>query len=228
MAKSKISRKQLLNEPDEFLTLSHRMIQFAIAHRSRLLAVLIGVVVLVFTLAGIGYVNRRAENKAFALLQKNVSQYQMALQTNGAQEAYRAVEKEFSTLVDNYARRQGGKLAGLHLADICFRAGEFDRALALYEKAQGNFEGQPFYQHLIWNCLGYVHQSRQDYDQAIGFFEKTATAAAAELQAEALFNLGQLYARTGRDQKRVEVLKKILADHSESIYVDIVREDLES
>ena len=46
------------------------------------------------------------------------------------------------------------------------------------------------------------------------------------MKSDALFNLGILYAEIGLNDKSVEAFKKIVADHSDSVYYEVVRERL--
>jgi hypothetical protein len=46
------------------------------------------------------------------------------------------------------------------------------------------------------------------------------------IKDEALFNLGELYAETGDQDKSINAFKKILSDHSGSMYTEIVKEKI--
>jgi ABC-type enterochelin transport system permease subunit len=66
--KKKVSRKQLLKEPDEFLTLSARLFQFVVKNKYQMLAALGGVILIVLTVSGWSYHSRQRANESLAQL----------------------------------------------------------------------------------------------------------------------------------------------------------------
>ena len=70
--KRKKTRKELLKEPDEFLTLTGRVIEFAVDHKNQLIYGLGIVLALAIILSGIRFFSIRAENKAAAMLNQSL------------------------------------------------------------------------------------------------------------------------------------------------------------
>lgn len=76
MAKKKrVTRKQLLKEPDEFLTVSAKTIQFMANNRRLVFGVAIGVVVAALAVAGLRYSSQVSERKAYALFEQGRIRY---------------------------------------------------------------------------------------------------------------------------------------------------------
>ena len=78
MAKKKPTRKELLKEPDEFLSFSRKMLMFAADHKKGIIvsaSVFFGLLV---AIAGYRYYEFRAEKRAFALLQEATGTYAAA------------------------------------------------------------------------------------------------------------------------------------------------------
>jgi TolA-binding protein len=44
------------------------------------------------------------------------------------------------------------------------------------------------------------------------------------LQDDVLFHLGELYAKLGQNDKSAETFQRILSDHPESVYANLVRQ----
>jgi tetratricopeptide (TPR) repeat protein len=78
----------------------------------------------------------------------------------------------------------------------------------------------------ILSSLGYAYEQQQEYSKAISYFEKISTAPGQILRDEALFHLGRLYNKSGQPQKSKEAYQKILSDHPDYIYIDIVKEQI--
>ena len=222
--KKKVSRKKLLKEPDEFITLSGKIIQFAMEYKTHFtygIGILVALAVLI---AGYRFFTIRSENKSLALLDRAVSTYQTALRTQDIQRAYQAVIKDFRMILDKYGNKEGGKLARVTFANICFDAGEYSEAIKLYEESLKNFEHQPMIYNLILSGLGYANEQLNEHQRAVTYFEKIVARDDKILGDEALFNLGMLYEKLGEKSKSENAFQQIISDFPDSMYIDIIKE----
>jgi tetratricopeptide (TPR) repeat protein len=225
MAKrKKISRKKLLKEPDEFITFSGRMFQFTMEHKTQLTYAVSIVIALIVLLSGYRFFALRSENKALALLDQATEKYQAALQDQDLNAAYRAVSGDFQIILNKYGSKEGGKLAQVMFANICYDAGEYGKAVELYKKSLKNFENYPLIQNLILSGLGYAHEQLNENQLAASYFEQIAASDVQILRDEALFNLGVLYDKLGENEKSAKAFNRIMSDHQDSVYIDMVKE----
>jgi tetratricopeptide (TPR) repeat protein len=220
------SRKRDLNNPDEFISFWTKLFDFVTAHKVQVSCAFGALLVLLIIGAASFYYLRKSENKAFSLLQEGIVKYQSLLKTEGPDKALKGTEKDFERIINNYSQRQGGILARLYYADMCFSAKEYDKAITLYNPLLAEFKDEPFLKNLVLNGLGYCYEAKKDYKTASGYFEMVATAPDYPVKDEALFNLGEMYAAAGNKDKSIRAFKKILSDYPESIYTEIVREKL--
>lgn len=227
MAKKKrITRKQLLKEPDEFLTFSRRLIRFAVEYKTQISLILGVLCILILAGLGIQYFLSKSESRAFVMLEQGVTRYKTILKESGPDRAYREVEKDFQMILKKYSGNDGGKLARVTYANICYNGGDTDRAIVLYNKAVDDFHDNLYIKHLILCSLGYCHEKKKDYNTAAKYFAMIASKPDAIMKDEALFNLGRLYSETGDNTRSMEAFKKILSDYTDSIYIELVRERL--
>ena len=224
--KIKISRKQLLNEPDEFITLSSKLLKFIIDHKSQITIAVSVIFLFLLAFSGWRYFLNKAEDKASISLDRNIIRYESVKMKEGADKAYLEVEKDFQLLLKKYSGRHGGKLARVVFANICYNAGKADEAIALYKKSLRDFDDKPFINNLILNSLGYAYEKKGDYAGAIQYFEMTAQGPQPDLKNEAWYNLGRLYSREGDIEKSSKAYNKIVSDFTNSIYFDLVKEKL--
>ena len=89
--KRKKTRKELLKEPDEFITFSGKLIQFAAEHRTHITYALGIILSLAVIISGIRFVSIRSENNASILLDKGLSQYNSLRNTEKPDDVYLAV-----------------------------------------------------------------------------------------------------------------------------------------
>jgi tetratricopeptide (TPR) repeat protein len=220
----KLTRKQLFKEPDEFITFSGKLIQWLTTYKQQ--AVIGAGVVIVVLLATAGFQTylRHAETKASALLAESLDQYKQAMNANDPVKAYQAVEKSFARILDDYSARPMGKVAGIEFADICFRAGEFDKAISLYNTGLDNFSSPPFYKNRILSGLGYSFDGKKDYESAVKYFEMLTTSADNPLKDLSFFNLASVYEKMGNKEKSKAIFTQLATDFPNSMYFEIAKE----
>jgi tetratricopeptide (TPR) repeat protein len=173
---------------------------------------------------GMIYGIKKSEDKAFALLQQGINNYQTKLKTNTPETAYLDAKKDFQAIMDKYSNRAGGKLAGFIYANICYTEKDYDKAIALYHQSLSNFNGELFIKDLILNGLAYTYKAKKDYKSAAKYFEIIASEPDYTIKDEALFNLGEIYAAMGDHEKSITAFKQIISDHSGSMYTELVKE----
>ncbi len=218
MTKKRVTRKQLLKEPDEFITFSNRMIKFGVAYKQQLM-IAVGVfcaAVLVFV--GMQYVSGRSQARAFNLLENAIAKYDRAFVKDGPEKALEAVAADFELILKKYGSNAGGQLARVTFAQYNYAAGMSDRAIRLYGTALADFNDDPLYRAMIVSGLGYAYTLKGDLQKAISNFELVVSGSVSGFKSDALFNLGLLYAQTGQKVKSVESFKRISDEYPESFY----------
>lgn len=227
MAKrKKKTRKQLLKEPDEFITFTAKVFRFAIDHKYQLFGALAGLTTLIVLVSGIQYFSYKAELEAFTLLSQSQTKYQALVKEIGPQKALIRVTKDFELILEKYANQEAAKIARVVYANLCHKAGDLEKAIALYNRSFDDFKSNPLFKNLIRSGLGYVYEDKKDYKSAAKYFEMIASETDSVMRGEALFNLGRLSAATRDYDKSKAAFKKILTDHSDSMYLELVKERL--
>jgi len=227
MAKGKkISRKKLLNEPDEFINLSAKLVRLAVEYKKQLMVlacIVVGLVAIGFI---IHFLSVRAETKAFALFDQSLKTFGTRLQEDGPGKALQAVDKDFETLLTKYSRKNAAKLGRVIIANLYYNSGRTDEAIALYHKALDDFKDNIFYHNLILSGLGYAYEKKKNYGEAIKYFEMIAAGHDPFMKDGAIFNLGLLYSLAGEMEKSMDAFKKIVTDHTDSIYFKLAQEKI--
>ncbi len=216
-----VTRKKLLKEPDDFFTISGKLIEFGTRFRKELA---IGVCVLLVLVAGISamrYFNDKRELKGFAALNSVTTVYNQLKTDQTDEKAYAAVKTDFDKLLDDFGNKSAGKIGRVIFASICQDAGEYDQAEALYQKALTHFDDDPFYGPLIRMNLGHAAAAKGDLDAAKIYFEKITSTEDTAVAAEALFNLAVIYEKNGDTDKARTLFKKIADEYEQSIFSTI-------
>jgi tetratricopeptide (TPR) repeat protein len=226
MAKGATTRKQLLKEPDQFITFSGKLIAFGRSHIKPILICAGAILVLLLTAATVRQVSDRNENRASELVAKAVNKYSAALQDTDPRTAYDRVKTDFADIFDGWGSKNAVKIARIVYGDICYHADDADTAIAMYTRALDDFGHSPALKNLIRSGLGHAYVLKKDYAQSIRYFEMIAAEKEKTMQSGALFNLAWLYEATGDKEKSATFYKRLLSDFPDTMYTDLVREQV--
>ena len=187
MPTKKKTRKQLLKEPDEFITFTGKAIAFVTEYQKQISYTLCAIVAIALILFGYRLFAQRAETKAFSILGQTQSKYETLKKTSSATEAYSQVSEAFQSIIKKYGGNAGCKLARVIYANISFDAQQYEEAIALYKQSLSDFKDDKFVYNLIISNLGYAYQRVGDEQNAAAYFEKAATATKNHIRQEAHF-----------------------------------------
>ena len=228
MAKKRVtrSRKRQLEEPDKFISFTAKIVEIVAKYKTFLLSVAIAIMLIIVAISSFYYYSDRAESKASVMLANSLAKYEKIKTEQGAVKAYREVSDDFIQIVENNWGKDRAKLAMVMFGNICYNAGEFDRATELYNKALSGFENNPFVKNLIFNGIAYSREGKKDYNTAVEYFNKILSGPDDKIKDETLFNLGRLYAIMGNKEKSIEAFNKIISEHKNSGYLDLAKEKM--
>ena len=225
MAKQKrVTRKQLLKEPDEFITTTGRIIGWARQYTRQAAYAAGAFFLFLVVIAGYRYFSNSAENKAFLLLDQAVGNYEDTKSGMNALAAYESAREDFEYIIRKYDNTEGGKLATVVFAGISYDADDVERAIQLYETALTYFRSDSTYQNFLWSGLGYAYEKNQDVRMAISCFEKIAGGEDPVVKDVALFNMGRLYHKLGDTAKSNQAYERLATEYTDSIYYQLAME----
>lgn len=226
MAKKRLTRKQLLKEPDEFITTTGRVIAWTKANTK---AMIIGVVLFFALIIGVsvyGYINEKRSNTAHMMYGQAVAKYQEQAAQKSEAEALSAVSEDFNALIDTYGSLPAGQLGRIFYGHISMAAKAYDQAISHYQKALDDLRGDSSLAHIILNGMATAYQQKGEYPQAVENYRKIVDGPGSMLKDAALFNLGMLYKQLGKPEESRKAYQQLSTDFPNSMYADIVREKI--
>jgi predicted negative regulator of RcsB-dependent stress response len=224
MAKKRVTRKELVKEPDEFITLTGKVIQWS---RSNLKSLIYGICVffgIILLISGYRFYSGQRAAAASALFSKSLIAYQEAEADKDPGKALNLVRPDFERLINEYGGTAEGRMGRMVYAHLLLNGHAVDEAIAAYEKALGDFNGDPSLRNTILDGLATAFMEKGDNGAAIGYLEKIVAGQSPMLKDSALFNLGRLYRQTGDAQKSQNAYSRLAADFPESMYAEMARE----
>ncbi len=222
--KKKISRKELLKEPDEFLTFSARAIQFGLEHKRLISYGAIGLVAIIAVLGLIRYFLNLSERRAYAVFEEGLTRYVAQVSGEESPESKKIAEEKFAEVLKNHASTNAAGLSLPLYADMYYQEGSYDKAIELYEKAIDAFPDDNSLRKMIWNGLGYAYEGKKDYKNAAQYFQKITSSEGGLLKADAYYNLGRMYEAMNEREKAREAYDHVVQEYPDSIHRQIAEE----
>jgi tetratricopeptide (TPR) repeat protein len=226
MAKKRVTRKQLLKEPDEFITTTGKLISWARAHTRQLLVgsgLFLGLLVLV---AAYGYYQQKQSDAAIMLYSQAMAKYQNAGGENEPAAGLAAAQSDLERLTSEYGGQPAGKLGRIMYGNLSLAAQARDEAVAIYTSALKDFGSDISFANFICNGLGSAYSQKGDFASAIKYYEKIVNSTSPVLKDSALFHLGRLYEAMGQSDKSQEAYRQLGTDFPDSMFAEMAKEKI--
>lgn len=231
MANKKISRKELLKGPDEFLTLSSRAATFFGNHLRELKIVGIAVaVILLGYLSVYGYLrhtNKKGQ-EAYNLAYDAVND---AYTAGAKSEPAATPEKDdlgqaeglFEQVIDEYGLSKAARLALAQVGHIKFGQEKYDDAIHYYDRFTEEMSGHKEYQDLTSLALASCYGAKGDVKKAITILTPLADDTANPFRETAMLSLERLYRLDNQPDKAHEILVKFVEEYKSSPFLQMAK-----
>jgi len=224
MPNKKVSRKKLLNEPDEFISTTGKAIEFLKTHqRQVVLASTIALIVVAAVAGGFTYL-RWQEGKALAVQGQAMQMYQEAYRTSmenpaaEKKEDYQKALDKFKESLSVYSRGRAGQVSEIFIGHCYYAMKEYDQAQAAYAKCM---EG-PF-RNLALNGMAYIFEAKGDYPKALENFQKNMEDRNQPYQLESMLGAARCYEALKQKPKALEIYERALAQAPKSTMAEFMR-----
>ena len=216
MARQRITRKELLRQPDQFLTRSARVIAWAEMNATSILYGA-GAVILAVILVGGWFVwrtNRHTRAEALLYEAMNAGANGEVVQQVASQNDQ--MVQALQSLVRDYGGTPAAIQAYWNLGRLYFARGEYVASLQAYEQARSRLSAdnqEALMGAMISLNMAYAEEAQGACEQALRNFETVLTAPAATwLRSEAYLGMGRCHEQSGVPGKAAEVYDRALTD----------------
>ena len=215
MARKRITRKELLRQPDQFITRSARIIEWAEANASSILYG-IGAVILAGALVGGWFVwQANRYHQAEALLYEAINAGDNSDTLQNTSQPNPMVEA-LQTLVRDYDRTPAAAQAYWHLGRLYFVRADYVAAVEAYEQARqrlSNNNQSALMRALISLNMAYAEEAQGACARALENFQAVLQAPTATwLRGEAYLGMGRCHEQSNAPEMAAEVYNRALAD----------------
>lgn len=212
MAEKKLTRKELLKEPDEFLTTTGAVIKFV---RENPKTAIIGcTIVVACLLAVLGYFAYQKYG--------NVASHE---QFEKAFEEYQALERapqpatgeqldqlaaKFAAVARDYPTFPAGEMALLYEGHVLYNKKDFTGALERYTKMQGTSMVKTGLGPLVLYHIAMTRMAMNDYEQAALIFDQLSKDTNSPYRREAYAAIARIYESSGKNKEAVQAYRQYL------------------
>jgi predicted negative regulator of RcsB-dependent stress response len=162
MAK-KISRKDLLKQPDQFLSSTDKAMLFFTNNRSTVIGTILTIVVGGLSL--VGYQNyQQSQTMKFEAMYFDMEEIIKIEDAKGSNP-----ESQLLNIRDQISDKSHRNRASLLLADVYFHNGDFDKAKSTYQDIRNNSQDLNYQMANVG--LAYTHEALGNYNKAIDLFK---------------------------------------------------------
>jgi len=231
VANKKISRKELLKGPDEFLTLSGRAVAFLGDHLRELKIVGIAVaVILVGYLSVYGYMRhtnkkgQEAYNLAYnALIDASTPDSESEAGALPENVDIKEAEALFAQVIDEYGMSKAARLALPQVGHIKFTQKEYDEAIRYYDRFTEKISGHKEYEDLTSLALASCHEAKGELKEAISILTPLVENPANPFRETAMLSLERLYRLDHQPDKAHGILEKFVQEYRTSPFLPMAK-----
>ncbi len=225
MDKRKISRKELLKGPDEFMTLSEKVARFVSEHgkvfKTGGTALAAALLVYLGVTSYIGYINKKGQtayNKAYHEVVDSLNQKPEKRDLGKAKEL-------FGEVIEDYGISKVSLLAQPQIAYLQYQEKKYDEAISLYN-AFLKEDPPAEYREMARLAVAACYEEKGDFTRAIDICRGIYSAPSSLFREEAMLSLARLYRLSNQKDKANEILEKFLEEFKNSPYFPLAKAHL--
>lgn len=212
MVEKKVTRKELLKEPDEFITLSGRALQFARQNPRTVTGVCIAVVAAIVAAAVIYGYQQRMKTLSHEQFQKLYPEYRLAMDAKepAPNEKLEQLFKRFDAVAQEFPNQVGGEMALLYSAHLLYKMSDYKGALDRYTRMQSTSLVEKGLGSLLLYHLAMTRLALKEYDEAKSLFDTLSTDTNSPYRREALVAIAGIYEAMGKNKEAVQAYRQYL------------------
>jgi predicted negative regulator of RcsB-dependent stress response len=211
MPAQKVSRKELLKSPDEFITTTARVLRWLKDNTRWVAAAAIAVIVVGAAIAGWGVYRDRREGQAQELEAQAYQLYRNATEQTDEASSKDLLAKaadRFREVIQEFDGTQAALMARIYRGYSTYALGRYDEAIRDYESAlkAGPKEGMKV---LALQGLGYALMAKGDLDHAIEVFRRLQQQGGVAFERTARWNIARCLEKQGKKKEALQIYKEI-------------------
>lgn len=213
--KKRISKKELLKKPDEFITLSTRTLDWVKNNASKAIWIVSGLVLLLVLYFGYTTYRNRQERLGH-------EKYFSSLEITDPDQKLKKLEE----MIKDFPRTKAAHSAWVTIGHLYYQKKDFPRAVYYYQLALNNGKFPMTFKTLILGNLAYAYEQKGDLQQAAKTLSEIAQGQGNFLKEDSLLNLARVYQKMGKKTEAKATYLNFLKSFPQSVYGNMVKDRL--
>ncbi|MCB2191210.1 MAG: hypothetical protein KQI62_06565 [Deltaproteobacteria bacterium] len=208
---AKVDRKKLLKEPDEFITLSDRVIRWSKENLNKVLWGATVVALIVAAALGLKTYFDWREQTAATELAAVMSGYAAAVEGKLDKDQSAKLATDLAKVTDDYGSTPAGMQARLALGDLRLGLSQWDQAQQVFEALTQEGDLGADLAPLAFHGLGQALEGKKKYKDAVQAYEQAIAVAGPNLGQIYKLDQARVLAASGDTQAAARIYKEILS-----------------
>jgi tetratricopeptide (TPR) repeat protein len=246
----KLSRKEI-KQPDEFITVTHQVIDFIMQYKVALAVtagLIVVLIVIVTTVASYTKnTEKQAQNAIYAAMKDYYAEVKdpkaeadkeasadKAVKANSdavtyatASEKWQAAAKKLEDFHSRFPSSNTGKLSMLYIGNSYYELADYAKAIEWYEKFIQAVPSTHEFVLLAYNSLGYSYEQKGEYQKAIDAYKKIVDQSKMLMDEQAYLNMGRCYEQLKAYDKAIEMYENIKNKFPQSVKITELRDKID-
>ncbi len=207
----KKTRKELLKEPDEFISFSSRVIRHARENpKNYAMGAILAVLIVLGVLVWFAYQSHR-EVASHEMFEKAYQSYEeVARQDSVAKEKLDKVLAQLDDVAKDYGSLPPGEMALLYSGHVLCKKNDYKGALDRYTRMQETTLVRSGLGPLVMYHLAMTRMALEDYDQALVLFDQLSKDNNSPYRREAFSSIAKLYELMNKNKEAVQAYRQYL------------------
>jgi len=213
--KKKISRKELLKKPDEFITFTTRSLNWVKENSSIVIWVGSGIILLLILYFGYSTYRNRQEKLGH-------EKYFSSLEITDSDQKLKKLEE----IIKDYPRTKAAYASRVTSGHLYYQKKDFSKAVIAYQSALHKGKFPTAFKNLILGNLAYAYEQKGDFPQAAKTFSEITQGQDDLLKEDSLLNLARVYQKMGKKAEAKTTYQNFLKLFPKSVYANMVKDRL--
>ena len=212
MAEKRVTRKELLKAPDEFISTTGQVFQF-VRERPRLVGIAsVVALVCVLALAGFFAYKKQQQTKSHELFERAAGEYEALTRgpTPPTSEQLDKLFAEFDSISKNHPSSTSGEMALLYSGHVLYSKKDYQGALARYTQFQSTSLSKSGLEPLVMYHIATTRFALKEYEEAKRLFEDLAKDTNSPYRREAYASVARIYEAMKKNKEAVQAYRQYL------------------
>ncbi|MBI4963877.1 MAG: tetratricopeptide repeat protein [Desulfomonile tiedjei] len=212
MAEKKVTRKELLKEPDEFMTTTGQVITFVRENpRVVSMAAIVAVACVVAVVVFFAY-KKQQQARGHELFEKAAGDYEALVRgpSPASSEQLDALFERFDSIAKEYPAFPSGEMALLYSGHVLYQKKDYAGALERYTRSQSTSLAKSGLEALMLYHIATTRFALKEYEEAKRLFEDLAKDTNSPYRREAYASVARIYEAMNKNKEAVQAYKQYL------------------